>query len=144
MITWREYRAGDIAVISHSEPEPFDGWTAWIEGSGQGMATVELCGVPIAAFGCVPCWDGVADCFTVLDRAKAIGHGRMIARMIRARINQAMPVLGLHRMQANAGATDRQAQVFLRAIGFRREGVMRMGSPDRSDLITYALLESGK
>lgn len=140
MIGWRKYQAGDLASIEQREPEPFAGWLAFVEEQGRGMATVVLDGKPIAVIGCTMCWDGVADCFAVVDRQKAAGYGRLLASMARARLNQAMRVLGIHRMQCTAAVTDRAGRVFLRAIGFRQESVMRQGAPDKSDLIVYAIL----
>ena len=143
MITWRKYRPGDIAAVQCSEPEPFDGWADYAEQQGKGLATVEKDGRPVAVMGCLPCWDGVADCFNVIDREAVKGYGRPLSEMSRARILQVMQALGIHRMQATASVTDRQAQVFLRSIGFRRESVLIQGAPDRSDLAMFVILEAG-
>lgn len=144
MISWRRYQAGDLNLIPRSESEPFSGWSDFIEENGRGMATIVLGGDPLVVFGCISCWDGVAEAFATVNREMASGHGKAISRMIRARMDQCMEVLSLHRMQATAGVTDRQGQVFLRAIGFSREGLMREGAPDRTDLITYAYIRADK
>lgn len=140
MITWRKYQAGDIDAVGMQEPEPFDGWADFVEEHGRALATVLLDGQPLAVIGCTMCWDGVADCVAVVDRSRAAGHGKILAEMARARIHQAMPVLGIHRMQCTAAAQDKAGHVFLRAIGFRKESIMRQGAPDKTDLVTYAIL----
>ncbi len=140
MITWRAYQKGDLAIIGLQEPEPFEGWLEHVEEHGRGMATITLGEAPLAVIGCTMCWNGVADCVMVLDRSRAKSHGWTIARMCRARLRQAMQYLGIHRMQATAAAHDRAGQVFLRAVGFKRESIMRQGAPDRTDLIIHAII----
>lgn len=140
MISWRTYQNGDIACIGGRDPDPFAGWLEYVEENVRGAVTVLLDGQPVAVSGCMSVWDGVADCFAVVDRDKAAGHGRLITRLLRARMLQAMAVLGIHRMQSTASVQDRAAQVFLRAIGLRQESIMRQGAPDRTDLIVFAIL----
>lgn len=140
MIAWRAYQKGDLASIGLQEPEPFEGWLEFVEEHGRAMATITLDGAPLAVIGCTMCWDGVADCVAVIDRARAKSHGWALARMCKARIHQAMHHLGIHRMQSTAAAHDRAGQVFLRAVGFKRESIMRQGAPDRTDLIIHAII----
>lgn len=144
MIGWREYQAGDIAAINCAEPDPYEGWAQHVEATTFGKATITLSGKPIAAFGGVELWPGVLEAFAVVDRDSSKGHGRIVAAMFKARIEQAMAALNYHRAQATVCAGDRAGEVFLRAIGFRLEATLRMGSPDGSDLKLYALLRPRK
>lgn len=135
MIGWRQYRAGDIALIKHEEPDPVEGWQEAVEASGIGLVTITLSGDPVAVIGGFEVCRGVADCFACVDRRRASGHGRTIAKMARVAIDQSMIQYQLHRVQATAQANDRQALVWLRALGFKVESVMRKAASDGSDMI---------
>lgn len=121
MISWREYRAGDIAAVRCLEPDPFEGWAIEIEQNGIGLATIEIDGAPLAVIGCALVADGECECFALVDRQRAAGHGRLISKMAGARLVQVGHALGVL-MVATVDPADRVAQVFLRAVGFRRDG----------------------
>lgn len=136
----RRYQKGDLALVPCAEPDPFEGWSEFVEQQGHGLTSIALNGLIIAVIGFTPCWDGVGDAFARVNRAAAAGHGQALARVVKVRILQVMQAYGIHRMQATCDATDRAGGVFLRAVGFRFESVMRQGAPDRSDLLMHRIL----
>lgn len=140
-IIGRSYQTGDLAIVPSDEQRPFADWIEYVEASGHGLTTYELDGTPLACIGFTSCWDGVGDAFAVIDRERAAGHGHTLAAMVKARIKQVIQVYGLHRMQSTCAARDRSAGVFLRAVGFRFESVIRQGAPDRTDLLMHAIVE---
>lgn len=140
-VSGRAYRAGDLVQIPSAEQRPFSDWIEYVEQAGHGLTTYELDGHVLASIGFTSCWDGVGDAFAVVNRQMAAGHGRILAAMVKARIKQVMQVYGLHRMQATCEAADHAGRVFLRAVGFRFESVIRQGAPDRTDLLMHAILE---
>lgn len=121
MISWREYQAGDIAAVQCLEPDPFEEWASEIEQNGIGLATIEIDGQPLAVIGCAMVAESVCECFALVDRVRAAGHGRLISKMAGARLAQVGHALGVL-MTATVDPADRVAQVFLRAVGFRRDG----------------------
>lgn len=137
----RNYQRGDIGQIPSMELRPFEGWAEYVEEAGHGLTTYTLDGVVLACIGFTSCWDGVGDAFAVVHRELAAGHGKQLAAMVKARIRQVMHVYGLHRMQATCEAADAKGRVFLRAVGFRFESVIRQGAPDRTDLFMHAILQ---
>jgi RimJ/RimL family protein N-acetyltransferase len=140
VVECRRYRIGDLAAIPCAEPAPFEGWLEFVEEHGHGLTSITLDGELIAVIGFTSCWDGVGDAFARVDRQKAAGHGRALATVVKVRILQVMQAYGIHRMQATSDATDRAGGVFLRAVGFRFESIMRQGAPDRSDLRMHCIL----
>lgn len=135
MISWRHYQAGDIAQVQHDEPDPVEGWQESIESAGIGLVTITLEGLPVAVIGGFEVCHGVADCFACVDRKRAHGHGRTIVKMATVVLDRSMIQYGLHRLQATAAVKDRHALVWLRALGFKVESIMRMAAPDASDMI---------
>lgn len=122
MITWRKYISGDIARVDSIEPDPFEGWADQAEREGRALTTILRDGLPIVATGLIDSGPGEAWCFAVVDRTLASGNGKQVITMMRARLHQAMDVLGIHTVRAEAGTSDRAACVFLRAAGFRPAG----------------------
>lgn len=140
----RRYQSGDLARVPSAEPEPFAGWADFVEEHGHGLTSIYLNGALLAVIGFTPCWDGVGDAFARVDRDLAAGHGRALATVAKVRILQAMQAYGIHRMQATSDATDHAGGVFLRAVGFRFESVIKQGAPDRSDLRMHCILLEAK
>lgn len=122
MITWRKYQAGDIGRVNSAEPDPFDGWAEQVEANGRALTTICLGEQPIVVIGLLDTDQRSAWCFAVVDRESSRGHGPMIVAMLRARLEQAMSVLGLTSVHTTTKATDRPARAFLRAVGLRSKG----------------------
>jgi hypothetical protein len=92
---------------------------------------------PVAIFGFIPVWSGVAEAWLVVDN-----HARKypvamtkygIAVQDIAKIS-----LGLHRTQITVRMTDKRAYKWALALGFRQEGVMSKYGPDGIDYILMA------
>lgn len=114
------YRAGQLASIPCSEPDPFPGWAEATERSAHDMRTIYLGGKPVAAIGYVPLTRRKADAFAVIDRQACEGIGADLARITHNQMIEWMRYLGLIVVHASCSANDRPAQVFLRAAGFRK------------------------
>lgn len=140
VIEARPYRPGDGALIPVAEADPFGFWLREIEAIGRGMTSYYLDGLLLAVSFYTPAWDGVADSCALVNRHLAHGHGKALAAAIRQRVDQLMRSDRLHRVQATSAVTDRDSQVFLRAIGYRYESTMKRGAPDGSDLFVFALI----
>jgi len=139
-LTMRAYRPGDAGRVPVAEADPFEGWLEAVERDALGLTSYDLDGQLVAVSYYMPMWDGVAEGAALIDRQRAAGHGRELAKLIRLRIDQLMEQDHLHRVQATSEPHDRASQVFLRAIGYHYESTMRQGAPDRSDLLVYVML----
>lgn len=139
-LTWRRYQTGDIKRVNHSEPEAFPGWEEATEEVATGLTTIVLGDVPVAVFGCIVQRHGVAEVFSLVDRSLAVGHGKTIVKMLRAALSGGMRQYQIHRMQATVKVTDTAARVFLRAVGFRQESIMRRAASDGTDMAMMAKL----
>lgn len=140
----RPYHPGDAALIPVGEVDPFGFWVREIEAIGRGMTSYYLDGLLIAVSFYTPAWRGVADACALVNRDIARGHGKELARAMRSRILELIQSDSLHRVQATSEVADRASQVFLRAIGYRYESIMRRGAPDGSDLYVYAMFGEQK
>lgn len=141
MITAREYRKGDIALVPVAEADPFDGYAEHAEARFAGLTSYDLNGELVAVTYYSPMWDGVADAAALVNRELAFGHGLELAKVIRSRIDVLMRENRLHRVQATADPADTASQVFLRAMGYRYESTMQAGAPDGSDLMLFVIIK---
>jgi hypothetical protein len=135
MITWRKYVSGDLARVNSYEPEPYEGWAGQVEQEGRGLTTILREGVPIVVIGLLDAEPGIAWCFAAVDRDLSAGHGKLITKMIRARLLQGLAILNIHTVRATAKTEDRTAHVFLRAVGLRAVG------PAEGGMINYQIHE---
>jgi hypothetical protein len=87
---------------------------------------------PVAMFGFVLIWHGVAESWLVTDdlvRSRPVGLTKYgIAAHDIAKIS-----LGLHRQQITVRITDKRAFKWALALGFKLETVMHMYGPDKVD-----------
>ena len=114
------YQRGQLASIPCTEADPFPDWAAITESDAHDMRSIYLDGEAIAAFGYVPVNRYEMDAFAVIDRSASMGVGPEVAKLIRAQMVDWIHHLGVRRVNASCSAQDRVAQVFLRAIGFRK------------------------
>lgn len=141
MLTLRDCIPGDIDSIRTDESSPFDGWASFMENNAGSIKVALLDGQPVAVFGFVEIWPGTADSVAIIDRAGAAGNGMELAIMIRGCADSWMAQHGIHRAQAICDPADKAAPAFLRAIGYRKESVMRKAASNRGDLHLYTLHE---
>ena len=137
----RTYQPGDAGRIPVAEADPYAGWLEHVEANAAGLRSYALNGELIAVTYYMPIWDGVADAAALIDRKLAHGHGQELARVIRQEIDAIMLSDGLHRVQATSEPADKDSRIFLRAMGYRQESVMRKAAPDKTDLLLFVILE---
>jgi len=118
--TLDRYRRGDLASLPQSEPDPVPGWAEYTEQHAHDLRSIRLGDQLVASFGYFPASYTQADAFAVVDRDLAQGHGAAIARIIRQQQLQWMQDTSTARVTAECRPHDRVAQVFLRAIGYKR------------------------
>lgn len=118
--TLDRYRRGDLASLPQSEPDPVPGWAEYTEQHAHDLRSIRLGDLLVASFGYFPASYTQADAFAVVDRDLAQGHGAGIAQVIRQQQLQWMQETGAALVTAECRTHDRTAQVFLRAIGFRK------------------------
>ena len=92
---------------------------------------------PVAVFGFVPIWQGVAESWLLVDdiaRTKPVAMTKygLWAHDI-SKIS-----MGLHRQQITVRITDKRAYKWALALGFTQEAVMRAYGPDGSDYYLMA------
>lgn len=87
---------------------------------------------PVACFGVVPIWNGVAQAWLIASdecRAKPVYMTKMAHHLFDiAEISER-----LHRMQITVKTSDKRAEKWALHLGFVLEGVMRKYGPDGSD-----------
>jgi hypothetical protein len=89
-------------------------------------------GKPVACFGCVPLWKGVAEMWSVIGD---VARTRPIA-MTKIGITLAdiaEIAMGLHRLQITVKTSDARAISWAKAIGFISECTMKQYSEDKQD-----------
>jgi RimJ/RimL family protein N-acetyltransferase len=87
---------------------------------------------PVACFGFVPVWDGVAEAWLIADdkaRTKPIG----MTKVGKTFFDIAEISWQLHRVQISVRTQDSRAHRWAIALGFREEGVMHKYGPDQAD-----------
>jgi hypothetical protein len=114
------YRAGDLSLVQCEEPDPIEGWPVFAELYAHDLRSIRLNGVLIGCMGYFMCAPTEADAFALIDRKACRGVGKQLAAAVRQRQLQWMEEIGLTRVWADCPRHDRKAQVFLRAIGYRR------------------------
>lgn len=114
-----QYRRGDLASISCTDPDPCEGWPFYAEHMSHDMRSIRLDGLLIAVIGYFNRGAGVADSFAAVDRPASAGHGLRLASVIAERQQQWMVEEGFSTVYADCPCKDRVARVFLRAIGYR-------------------------
>lgn len=118
--TLDRYRRGDLASLPQHEPDPVPNWAEYTEQHAHDLRSVRLAGRLVACIGYFPIDASHADAFAVVDRRASAGHGRELAALIRQQQIAWMRATGVTSAFAECRPHDRTAQVFLRAIGFKR------------------------
>ena len=100
-------------------------------------ATAFANGKPVAVFGFVSIWKGVAEAWLIADSG-ARHLPVTLTRYGKAAQDIAMISMGLHRLQITVRNTDNRAVKWARAIGYEQECVMRKYGPDQVDYLLMA------
>jgi len=105
---------------------------------GFGPTVTAFCGLdPVAMFGFVPIWEGVAESWLLADneaRKKPLALTKYgIAAHDIAKIS-----MGLHRLQITVRITDNRAVKWAFALGFKNEAIMKKYGPDQVDYYLMA------
>jgi hypothetical protein len=123
--------AGEFAGYS---AQRIVGVRALLESQAQhGFAyTCFLYGEPVACFGCVPLWKGVAEMWSVIGdvaRTRPIAMTKIGITLA----DMAEIAMGLHRLQITVKTSDARAISWGKAIGFISECTMKQYSDDKQD-----------
>jgi hypothetical protein len=128
-----------ISSISITQPEIVaaskyvDISTAVVSQASLGPAvTAFLNARPVAVFGFVQIWPGVAEAWLIADdkaRTKPIG----MTKVGKTFFDIAEISYALHRVQISVRTGDTRAYHWAEVLGFSEEGVMRQYGPDRAD-----------
>ena len=94
-------------------------------------------GVPIAAIGAVPAWDGMWSAWMFgTDRFGEIG--RHLTRWVRRAMIPAVVEAGAHRVEARSMATHTDAHRWMERLGAKPEFVLRQYGREKQDFILFA------
>lgn len=114
------YQKGDLMLIDCEEPDPIEDWPRFAEENAHDLRSIRRDGQLIGCMGYFLCKPTEGDAFAVIDRKACNGVGKQLALAMRERQIIWMEDLGITRVWADCPRHDRKAQVFLRAIGYRR------------------------
>lgn len=97
---------------------------------------------PIACFGCIPLWNGVAEIWSVIgDKARRYPIAMTKSAIAFADICEIY--FSLHRLQITVKTSDKRASSWARAIGFISEVTMKQYSADREDYNLMVRIKNG-
>jgi ribosomal protein S18 acetylase RimI-like enzyme len=102
-----------------------------------GLAVTALVhGKPVAMFGCIMLWTGVAEMWSIIsdDARRYPKQLTLVAKSFSDIVAQS---LSLHRLQLTVRSDEPRALRWAEYLGFEIEGLMRKYSPDGAD--TYIL-----
>jgi len=131
--TLDRYRIGDLAKLPMNEPDPVPNWAGYTEKHAHDLRSIRIGDQLVACFGYFPLGNNEADAFAVIDRDLCAGHGKPLAALVRSTMLDWMDHISVTTTYAECAAQDRTAQVFLRAVGFRRVGY----SPQNNHLFKF-------
>jgi N-acetylglutamate synthase-like GNAT family acetyltransferase len=114
------YRKGDLASVNCSEPDPIEDWAAFAERHAHDLRSIRIDGRVVACLGYMYCADGEVEAFAVVDRQAVTGVAVELVRLMRQRIAQWVAESNIQKVWATCPRNDRAAQVFLRALGYRK------------------------
>lgn len=92
---------------------------------------------PVAVFGFVPIWNGLAEAWLLVDN-QARKYPIAMTKYGKAVQDIAKISLGLHRIQITVRIMDKRAYKWALALGFKEEAVMSKYGPDQVDYILMA------
>lgn len=102
-----------------------------------GLAVTALVhGKPVAMFGCIMLWTGVAEMWSIISD-DARHYPKQLTLVAGAFSDIVAQSLSLHRLQLTVRSDEPRALRWAKYLGFEIEGLMRKYSPDGAD--TYIL-----
>lgn len=99
--------------------------------------TAYLHGKPMACFGFLPIWTGVAEMWLLIEE-RGRKYGKSLTRAALSVRDYAVLSNNLHRLQITVRSADIRAVRWAQAIGFEQEAVLRRYGPDQSDFYIFA------
>ena len=99
--------------------------------------TAYLHGKPMACFGFLPIWTGVAEMWLLIEE-RGRKYGKSLTRAALVVRDYAVLSNNLHRIQITVRSADIRAMRWAQAIGFEQEAVLRRYGPDQSDFYIFA------
>ena len=99
--------------------------------------TAYLHGKPMACFGFLPIWTGVAEMWLLIEE-RGRKYGKSLTRAALVVRDYAVLSNNLHRLQITVRCSDIRAVRWAQAIGFEQEAVLRRYGPDQSDFYIFA------
>lgn len=97
--------------------------------------------IPVAVFGLVPIWKGLAEVWFIPDEALR-QFPLFMLRSARAFIDIASISYDLHRQQITVRCDDERAIRFAYAIGFSNEGRLEQYGPDQMDFFMMSIVRT--
>ena len=97
--------------------------------------------IPVAVFGLVPIWKGLAELWFIPDEALRRFPVFML-RSARAFIDISAISYDLHRQQITVRCDDEKAIRFAHAIGFDNEGRLEKYGPDQADFFMMSIVRT--
>lgn len=97
--------------------------------------------IPVAVFGLVPIWKGLAELWFIPDEALRRFPIFML-RSARAFIDISAISYDLHRQQITVRCDDKRAIRFAKAIGFSNEGTLAKYGPDQADFFMMSIVRT--
>ena len=99
--------------------------------------TALICGQPVAVFGYIPYWGGLAEFWSMFDD-RARRYPKAMTSIAKQFLYIAEIAEGLRRLQITVKSDDQRAYRWAKALGFEEEGLMRKFLPDGSDAYMMA------
>ena len=94
-------------------------------------------GQVICAFGCIPLWPGVGECWLLTD-VSLPEHRRPFHRVTKLILDSFMSELNLIRLQITVHSENVLAHKWAKVLYFKQEGVLKRFGPDGKDFYMLA------
>jgi RimJ/RimL family protein N-acetyltransferase len=125
--------------FNNQTPAQMEEWKSLIRSqAAAGTAiTAYLHGRPVACFGFLMFWTGVAEMWLLIEE-RGRKYGKSLTRAALTVRDFAVLSNNLHRLQITVRCGDIRAVKWAQAIGFDQEAVLRRYGPDQSDFYIFA------
>mgnify|MGYP003140876557 FL=1 len=94
-------------------------------------------GRPVGIFGCIPLWEGVAECWLITD-VNLTDIARPFHRVTKHMFDLFMSELNLVRLQVTVHSQNVLALKWIKTLYFKEEGRLEKYGPDGQDFIMFA------
>jgi RimJ/RimL family protein N-acetyltransferase len=129
----------DALELKVKTPAQLVEWKEIIEAQATiGTAiTAYLHGKPVACFGFMPIWTGVAEMWLLIEE-RGRKYGKSLTRAALKVSDFAVLSNNLHRLQITVRCGDIRAVKWAQAIGFEKEATLHKYGPDGSDFYIFS------